>query len=893
MSRARPPRLAVWWARRALRREDAERLLADLDDEYVEYQRPERGPIRANAWYLAQVVSSARVLRRRARSRPQAGARLGDAAVRRWGIDGVRQDIRHALLQLRSSPAFTVAAGLTLALGIGATTAIFSVVRAVILDALPYDAPERIYRAWAHTDDGDITDFSFRVAEYRALRNRTEALEAVGAEFPVSLTVQTRGREAQQIQGRMITADFFRVFGAGPSQGAMFTAEEIAAGDRPLAIVTHGFWRRELGSDPAAIGGTIELNGNPFTVVGVLPESYEHVSGADAAVFIPFTIGTSRWIAHWLELYVRVRPGVSAARAQEEVNAAIRTVAQADRRSAGWHATVETLHEMVSGDVKPAMWATFAMVVLVLLIACVNVANLTLARATSRATELSVRRALGASRMRVARQLFVENVVMALTGGSLGVGLAVVGLRALQAVAPESIPRIGEARIDAGVLVFALAVTLATSILFGVAPSLRLSELATARTPALGTGPNRVGRPAGRWAEALVVGEVALTLVLLVGAGLMVRTMERLNREDLGIRRAGAATFRVSVPAVRYPTGVETYGFYRELRSRLLSVPGVEAVGEGSDLPVSGQGAVASVTSPGRVEAGIDEGVTVLQRRAGPGFFSALGTPLLEGREFDARDGPEAELVTIVSASLAATLFPGESAVGRRIGWGGAPPDDAWLTIVGVVADVRYMRPDANGDPQVYQSHAQSAVRDMAIVVRVDGDPASVMASARAVVRDLDPGVPVYRVTTLEGVVGDALAGRRFTMLLFSAFAAVALVLTLVGIYGMLTFVTSHRRREIGLRMALGARAADVWGLVLTRGLRPVAVGAGLGLAGAMVGGRLVRSLLFGVGTTDPGTLVATVLLLFTAGTLACWIPARRASRTDPMVVLREESGAR
>ena len=529
------------------------------------------------------------------------------------------------------------------------------------------------------------------------------------------------------------------------------------------------------------------------------------------------------------------------------------------------------------------------MVGLVLLIACVNVANLTLARSTTRHTELAVRTALGAGRGRLTRQLLVENGVVAAAGGVLGLVVAVTGLGAIVAAAPPSIPRIDQVALDPAVLGFSAAVTVSTVLLFGLVPTVRSGK----RASGAGLSQRGAGRSGdrswGRLLSALVVSEVALALVLVVGAGLMVRTLEHLNDQELGFEREGAATFRLSVPSARYPTGPDTYAFYSQLRQRLLAQPGVNAVGVGSDLPVSGEGAVASVNTPDRVEAGVTEAVTVLQRRAGPGYFAALGTAVLEGREFDSQDRAEGPASVIISESLARELFPGRDAVGERVGFGRTPDEQDWMTVVGVVSDVRYEGMDGPVDPQVYQAHAQSAVREMAVVVRGDGDPAGLIAPARAAVRDLDPLVPVYSVDTLDGLVDTALAGRRFTMVLFSAFGLLALVLTMGGIYGVLAFVTGRRRREIGVRVALGAGARQVRALVLRRGMGLVTLGLAVGALVALGSGNLMRGLLFGVPPTDPWTFGTVALLMAMVSLAACWLPASRASRTEPMVVLREE----
>ena len=764
----------------------------------------------------------------------------------------------------------------------------------MLLRSLPYSEPERIVRAWAHSDDGDIRDFSFRVAEYRELVGHTDVFEAVGAEFPWSSTVLLPGQEPRQVQGRMLTPDFFRVFGTGPQLGRMFTTDEIAGGDALVTLVSHDFWTRYLGADPAAVGRTLDFAGNSFTLIGVLPQDYQHISGDDAEVFIPYTIGTSRWIAHWLDLYVRLQPDVAGAeitvaRAEEEINAVIAAIGESDRRSAGWHATVEELHTMVVGEVRPAVWATFATVALVLLIACVNVANLTLARAGARVSEITIRRALGAGRPRIVRQLLVENLVLALAGGVVGVAAAILGLRALVSLAPTSIPRLSEATIDPTVLTFSLVVTLTTGIVFGLFPAVRATRGgmgAALRQPSRTT---TGGRRFGGLLGGLVVSEVALALTLLVAAGLMVRTFKELQREELGFQRGGALTFRVIAPRTRWPDATAIDAFYTQLRAGLLTLPGVTAVGAGTDLPVSGQGAVATVNSEERVRAGQVEGVTALQRRATTEFFDALGTPLLAGRGFGSEDQADSETTAVISESLARRLFPDQRAVGRRVGFGNEPGEDDWKTVVGVVADIRYIDPDKVDDPQIYQAHPQSATRDMAVVIRTSGDPQTLLEPAKKILRGLDAQIAMHGVTTLDDLVDRALAGRRFTMSLFSLFAGVALLLTVAGIYGVLSFVVGRRRREMGVRMALGAQSADVTKLVVREGMTLVTAGLVLGLIGALGASQLLGSLLYGVTASDPSTYVGVVAILAAVGLAACYLPAREGSRVDPMTVLRTD----
>lgn len=882
------PRLPRILVRLLLSRADAERLLRALDEEYLELQLPDRGRFRAVTWYWRQAVLSILPLRRAAKTGAVRNVKDARRARGGWSMDAIVRDIRYGFRKLVRSPSYTVVAVVTLGLGIGANSAIFSVVRTVLLSPLPYDSADQIHRAWAHADDGTIEDFSFRVSEFKELYGRTGAFEAVGAEFANDLTVLIPEQEPQQVSGRRITPGFFRVFGTAPALGRMFTAEEIEGGDALLAVVTHSFWVRNFGGSDDVVGQAVNLSGIDFTVIGVLPEGYTHISGDDVEVFIPYTLGTARWIAHWLDLYVRLPPEGSATRATDEINAVMQAIGEQDDRSRGWHATLEPLHEMVVGDVRTAVWAVFGTATLVLLLACVNVANLTLARATVRQGEMALRRSLGAGRGRLVGQLLVENLLLATLGGAVGIGLAYGGLEILLSVAPAAVPRLETVGIDPWVIVFALGVTLSTGILFGLVPVFGMSgrsggSLTGSRTTTASGRTNRL-------LNGLVTAQVAVTITLLVGAGLLIKAFQTLQREDLGFNRGGTLVFRLNVPSSRYPDAVATDAFYTRLRTELGALPGVTDVGAGANLPVAGDaGAVATVTTNERVQAGVGEGVTVLQRRATEGFFSAMGTPVLEGRAFDSRDAQETETVTVISAGLAEQLFPGRSAVGQRIGWGVSPDEDSWLTVVGVVADVRYREADFLRDPQMYQAHPQSAAREMAVLVRTEGDPEALITAAREVVGSIDRQLPLYAITTLDEMVELSVAGRRFTMTLFTLFALVALTVTAAGLYGVLTFAVQQRRREIGVRMALGAGIDTVTHLVVGRGLRMTAVGIVLGVGGALGVYSLLESLLYQVSPGDAGIYLIGIAILGGVAMLASYIPARRAAQVDPVRVLREE----
>jgi len=882
VSRRGPPPAAEALARRLLAPRQAERLLADLAEEYLEYQRPRRGSRGADAWYWRQVLKSAWALRIAAVASP-GGTRSRLPPI----LESLAREVRWSVRGLLRSPTFSGSATLTLALGIGATTAIFSVLHAVVLRSLPYRDSDRIVRAWDNTRDGDITEFSFRVVEYRELRAHSDVFERVGAEFPLSTTVLVDGQEPQQVQGRMVTADLFEVFGVEPVLGRMFTDEEIAAGDRPLVVVSHGFWSRYLGADPGSVGGRVELDGRAFTVLGVLPASYEHVSDPDAQVFVPYTLGTSGWTGHWLDVYGRLRPGIGLGRATQEIDAALAAAGNGGA-SDRWYATVATLRDAVVGDVRAPIWAIFVMVGLVLVLACVNVASLTLARSVSRSAEMAVRRSLGARRGRLLRMLLLESLLVAAAGGATGILLAAAMLRVLIGLAPPWIPRIAETALDPLVLGFAVLVTVATAVAFGLGPALVTTRSGTSQGIAAAGRGGTGSRGSQALLGGLVVAEVALTVTLLTAAGLTVRTLRNLQSEEMGFDRARALTFRINVPRARYPTSSDVDDFYDRLQGALRALPGVTAVGAGTDLPLSGEGAVATVNSEERLQAGAVEGVTVLQRRATEGLFQALGTPLLEGRGIDASDRADGERIVVVSSSLARALFGDGSAVGRRIGWGDEPREGDWMTIVGVVADVRYESPDRAPDPQLYQAHPQSTTRDMAVVVRTTDDPVALVEAARATLRALDPAIPAYSMGTLGGLVDIALAGRRFTMTLLGLFAALAVALTVAGLYGVLSFAVGRRRREIGVRIAVGARGSDVARLVLARGLSLVGLGLTAGLAGAYLAGRLLEGLLFRVPPFDPATFGVVSTLLVGVALVACLVPARGASAVDPVQALRE-----
>ena len=800
-------------------------------------------------------------------------------------IQDALADVRYALRGIGRQPGFAVAAVLTLALGIGANTAIFSVVSSVLLRPLPYPDSERIVRGWANEVDG-IQDFSFRVVEYQALVDQAESFETVGADFAIDLTITGADMEPERVLAAMATPGYFDVFGAVPTIGRTFTREDIETGNQLVAVVTHGFWTRRFGADPGVVGQPVTLNGNPFTLLGVLPERFELVEG-DAEVFIPYTVGTRGWIGRWLNVYGKLRPGASSEQAEAELSAIMARIGETEPRSADWSATFVPLREMVVGNVRPALLAIFATVVLVLLISCANVANLSLARTAQREREIVVRLALGAGRGRILRQVLVESVVLATAAGVAGVLIAFWGVQTLVALAPPDMPRLDGVGVDRGVLAFTLTISLLAGLAFGLAPALYAARSTAGGLLRQQTGKTTQDRQRNRILDGIVVSEIALALVLLISAGLVMKSFSRLLQVDTGFNQNNLLAIQLSPPASKYPLA-EVPGFYERLSAQIGGLPGVRSVGLGSDLPLSGRAAVGGGISEASWRAGERETLPALQRKVNADFFAVIQTPLLSGRTFNSGDaeGPER---LIINQTFARQLWGDEDPVGKRLTHTSNPSEDDWREVIGVVGDVLYEGMDREAYATYYQYQSFSPWRTMWIFVRTAGDSRTLIESARNTIRIFDADVPIYDVRTLTQVVGSSVASPRFNMWLFATFAAVALFLAAAGIYSVLSFVVTQRNREIGIRMALGAHQRSVIQLMMRRSLKLIVLGCGVGLSGALVSTRLLQHLLFEVSPTDPTTLAAVVTILVAAALAASYVPARRASLVDPMEVLREE----
>jgi putative ABC transport system permease protein len=821
------------------------------------------------------------------------------------------QDLRYAVRTALRDRAFTLIAGLTLALGIGANTALFTIVNAVVLAPLPFSGAEQLVRVTADFTGQHVRDVGLSVPELLDLR-REGLFDAIAGVWPISANL-TETDEPERVETALVDANYFSLLGVSASVGRVFGSADAEPGITEVAVISDALWRRRFGGDPAVLGRRIRIDNDMYSIIGVAPASFRHPgrgTETDVEMWAP-----AGWLASPFPStplrrsyilqggYGRLRTGLTPAMAQERVD---RLVERLRREypvdypsSAGWSLRVIPLHEDLVGDVRPALLTLLGAVGLVLLIACANVANLLLARSSVRQREVAIRYALGANRGRLIRQLLTESLLLAGFGGALGLLFAVWGVDGLVQLSPASLPRLQSVGVNGVVLSFTFGLSIITGVLFGLAPAIQgsrgdLQQVMREAAPSA----SAAGR-ASRIRGALVVGEFALAFILLAGAGLLVQSFWRLERVDLGFRPDAVLTARIWLPQPNDPksgpyfTHEARVSFYRRVLERVSALPDVNAAGGISSLPLGGAAARASFSIEGR-PLDADEIAASEQSLVTPGYFRALGIDLVRGRVFDDHDDLHAPASVIVSDSFARQFFADENPIGRRIAFGTraragtAPPVSLnWLTIVGVVRDVKGARVDATPAPMLYRSVLQTSSLNLTLVVRTTGEPAALADAVRREVRAVDPNEPVFAVRPMVTVVASALAERRFTMLLLALFAATALVLAVVGIYGVMAYFVTHRTHEIGIRMALGASPRDVIGMVLGQGLALVAAGVVAGVIGALLLTRAITALLFGISARDPFTFAALSGVLAAAALLACYIPARRATRVDPIRALR------
>jgi putative ABC transport system permease protein len=804
------------------------------------------------------------------------------------------QDVRYAARTLLKSPGFTAVAVVALALGIGANTAIFSVVKAVLLSPLPYPEPERLVWVREINPGSDILDEPASMPNYNDWRTQSQSFEGLAAFGYAGGTITEGDREPERVSGMSTSANFFDVVGVRPALGRGFLPEEEAAGKNRVVVISHALWQRRFNSDPSVLGRQITITGNVHTVVGVAPKDFKTpVPGPKAPDLwfpIAFRFDESIRRSDFLNVFGRLKPGASVEQGRAELEAlAARLAAEHPATNAGWSVKVEPLHERVVGNVRQALWVLMGMVGLLLLIACANVANLLLARAAARRQEIAVRTALGAGRWRVVRQLLTESVILALMGGALGLVLAAWGVELLVALSPGNLPRLEEVGLDARVLAFTLGVSALTGVVFGILPALSASKADVAVS--LKEGGSRgstAGRGARRLRSSLVVAEIAITAVLLAGAGLMVRSFAAVQSVDPGLRADRVLTFDFALPMTAYKEAPQRAAFYEQLTARAAAIPGVEHAAIVDALPMTGNTNVLAFVVEGRPPLPPEKVQDAEMFSVAPGYFDVMGIPLLRGEPLTERHRADVPTVVVINETMARRYFPGEDPVGKRLNLGD-PEKTPWWTVVGVVRDARTDGLDKEPYPQMYVPAAQYPQRAGTFVARTKGDPASVVPALRREVASMDKDIPLYNLRTMEQVLSDSLSRRRFQMVLVAAFAGVGLLLAAVGIYGVISYSVTQRSHEIGVRMALGARVGDILKLVVGQGLWLALAGVGLGLLGAFALTRVLTSLLYGVSATDPLTFAAVASGLLGVALLACLLPARRATKVDPMVALRYE----
>jgi len=797
-------------------------------------------------------------------------------------------DIRYAFRQLIKSPGFTAVTILTLALGIGACTAIFSVVNAVLLRPLDYPDPARLV-VIRETQLPDFPEFSVSPPNYLDWEKQTKSFETLAAYSGGRINLTGEG-EPQQLIGVKATAHYFDVYGIKPALGRTFLPEEDAPGKNHVVVLSYPFWQRVFGGAADVAGRPIQLNGEPYTVIGVAPRGFGLASKVDAWTPMAFeakeTANDNRG-AHYLNVVGRLRPGVTVAQAEAELKVlAAQLAAQYPDSNKGWGIFMMPMQDYSVRDVRAVLYTLLGAVGCVLLIACANIANLLLARATARHREISIRAALGASRARLVRQLLTESVLLALCGGVAGMLFARWGLDALLALAPTSLPRVSEIHLDRGVLLFSLALSVITGLVFGIAPAWLAARADVGEALKQGSRGSTEGGARGRLRSALVVIEVTFALMLLGGAGLLARSFLQLAHVDPGFAPENATLLRLSLPEKKYALPEQQTAFADALLERIRTLPGVRTVGLTHSMPLVGD-YVLGFNIEGRPAIAPSDLPNTNYYAVTPDYFRAMGIRLVRGRVFTAQDDAKAPRVAIINETLARQHFPNEDPIGKRINITNGP--DTWREIVGIVGDIKQYGVDKATTNQSYEPFAQVPFSSLNVVIRTDGPPAALLAAVRPTVYAVDKDQPIGTIRPLEEIMADSIARQRFAMTLLTVFSLVALVIAAVGIYGVMAYSVVQRTGEFGIRMALGAQPRDVLRLVLAQGGKLVGLGLLLGLAATLAASRAMGSMLFHTSAQDPLTLASITLLLGAVALVACLLPANRATKVNPIEALRTE----
>ena len=834
-----------------------------------------------------------RELQRVERPVPQNPVQMGASRKANF-IGDVMQDVRFALRLFAKNPAFTAIAVLALALGIGANSAIFSVVDALLLRPLPYKNPEQLVMVWENATHMGFPKDTPSPANFLDWRQQANVFTGMAACSERAFNLTGVG-EPERLDGRRVSANLFDVLGVTPIIGRTFVPEEDQPGTK-VAILNEALWKRRFGGDPGVVGRAITLNGESYTVVGVVRSTVRLPAFGNwrDQVWVPLAFPAKEAAtrgSHYLEVVARLKPGLALAQAQTEMQTIMtRLERQYPDVNARRGAVVAPLHEEVVGNIKPALLVLLGAVVFVLLIACANVANLLLARAAVRQKEIALRLALGADRTRLTKQLLVESVMLSLLGGAVGLGFAYAGLQLLAHLVPPDLAQADTIAINGKVLLFTISVAVITGLIFGLAPASQASHFNVNETLKEGGRDSSAGGRGKRLRSTLVVAEVAVSFVLLIGAGLLINSFMHLRNLNPGFRIDHLLTLNVDLSRVKYPDTAQRITFFDEVVRRVSALPGAQSVAVAGNLPFTYDGDSMSIAVEGIPDPPVSEWPDVVYRTVGPGYFNTMGIPLVHGRDFTDQDTLDGTLAVVVSEKTAKHYWPNQDPIGKRLKPGETKSEAPWFTVIGVVKDVRQNDFLAEPKMQMYLSFRQ--LKDLeanALVVRTTVDPLSLGNSVRAAVWSVDKDQPVANIDSMEHVVARTVARQRFSMLLLAIFAGLALVLAAVGIYGVMSYSVAQQTREIGIRIALGAKRADVLRMTVLQALKLVGAGLVCGLAVAFVLTRVMASLLFGISATDPLTFISIAVVLLGVALVASYLPALRATRIDPMIALRAQ----